>query len=299
MNDTKDENGSSRSLAVRQSDVNTGVHVLNLLDEKQLASAEVFLKKIIATEKGGVKSVNEGLAVLMRAQDLRLPFSTCIEHIHVINGKTGVDVHIVKALLSRAGIVWKTTKDYVPQYKYTDGNNVYDETLLPQYCIKCRTKAEAESKTDDEFVGVYPLKYYKDLKGRIYNEFQINEQCVKCINLPQAMKVAQEGKFPVIRTQATPTDYVTEYEFTRYKEICGKTVEIHAVGHFSFSEANIAGFFEKDTYKKYARIMIGHRAFSLGAKEIASDILMGVMETSELKLVEDVPITDADIIDGV
>lgn len=113
------------------------------------------------------------------------------------------------------------------------------------------------------------------------------------------MKVAQEGKFPVIRTQATPTDYVTEYKFTRYKEICGKTVEIHSVGHFSYSEANVAGFFEKDTYKKYARIMIGHRAFSLGAKEIASDILMGVMETSELKLVEDVPITDADIIDGV
>lgn len=299
MNDTKDENGNNRSLIVRQDDVNTGIHVLNLLDEKQLASAEVFLKKIIATEKGGVKSVNEGLAILMRAQDLRLPFSTCIEHIHVINGKTGVDVHIVKALLSRAGIVWETTKDYVPQYKYTDGNNVYDETLLPQYCVKCRTKAEAESKTDDDFVGVYPLKYYKDLKGRIYNEFQINEQCIKCINLPQAMKVAQEGKFPVIRTQATPTDYVTEYKFTRYKEICGKTVEIHAVGHFSFSEANVAGFFEKDTYKKYARIMIGHRAFSLGAKEIASDILMGVMETSELKLVEDVPITDADIIDGV
>lgn len=73
MNDTKDENGSSRSLTVRQDDVNTGIHVLNLLDEKQLASAEVFLKKIIATEKGGVKSVNEGLAILMRAQDLRLP----------------------------------------------------------------------------------------------------------------------------------------------------------------------------------------------------------------------------------
>jgi hypothetical protein len=299
MNDTKDENGNNRSLIVRQDDVNTGIHVLNLLDEKQLANAEVFLKKIIATEKGGVKSVNEGLAILMRAQDLRLPFSTCIEHIHVINGKTGVDVHIIKALLSRAGIVWETTKDYVPQYKYTDGNNVYDETLLPQYCVKCRTKAEAESKTDDEIVGVYPLKYYKDLKGRIYNEFQINEQCIKCINLPQAMKVAQEGKFPVIRTQATPTDYVTEYKFTRYKEICGKTVEIHSVGHFSYSESNVAGFFEKDTYKKYARIMIGHRAFSLGAKEIASDILMGVMETSELKLVEDVPITDADIIDNV
>ena len=252
MNDTKDENGSNRSLIVRQDDVNTGIHVLNLLDEKQLANAEVFLKKIIATEKGGVKSVNEGLAVLMRAQD------------------------------SRAGIVWETTKDYVPQYKYTDGNNVYDETLLPQYCVKCRTKAEAESKTDDEIVGVYPLKYYKDLKGRVYNEFQINEQCIKCINLPQAMKVAQEGKFPVIRTQATPTDYVTEYEFTRFKRIYGKIVETHAVGHFSYTEANTADLFTKDTFKKYTRIMIGHRAFMYGARDIASDILMGVMSDDEL-----------------
>ena len=56
MNDTKDENGSNRSLIVRQDDVNTGIHVLNLLDEKQLANAEVFLKKIIATEKGVLRA---------------------------------------------------------------------------------------------------------------------------------------------------------------------------------------------------------------------------------------------------
>lgn len=291
------KNGSSCSLTVRHDEVNTGLHVFNLLDEKQLASAEVFLKKIIASEKGGIKSVNEGLAVLMRAQDLRLPFSTCIEHIHVINGKTGVDIHIVKALLSRAGIVWETTKDYVPQYKYTDGNNVYDETLLPQYCVKCRTKAEAESKTTDEIVGVYPLKYYKDLKGRVYNEFQLSDKCVKCINMVQAMKVANEGQFPVVRVPAIPTDYVTEYKFTRYKKIEGKVVEIHATSHFSYSEATVAGFFEKDTYKKYARIMISHRAFSLGARDIASDMLFGVMENSELKLVEDEPILDADVIE--
>ena len=276
-------NGSnSRTLAVRPTERNAGLSTLNLLDDKQLAAAEVFITKVMRSNKSGITSKEDGLAVLMRAQDLQLPFSTCIEHIHVINGKTGVDVHIVKALLSRAGIVWKTTKDYVPQYKYTDGNNVYDETLLPQYCIKCRTKAEAESKTNDEFVGVYPLKYYKDLKGRIYNEFQLNEKCIKCINLPQAMKVAQEGKFPVIRTQATPTDYVTEYKFTRFKRIYGKIVETHAVGHFSYTEANTADLFTKDTFKKYTRIMIGHRAFIYGARDIASDILMGVMSDDEL-----------------
>ena len=282
MNDTKDENGSSRSLTVRQDDVNTGIHVLNLLDEKQLANAEVFLKKIIATDKGGVKSVNEGLAILMRAQDLRLPFSTCIEHIHVINGKTGLDVHIAKALLSRAGIVWEITKDYVPQYKYTDGNSVYDETHLPDYCVKCRNQKEAESKTTDDVIGVYPLRYYMDLKGNVYDEFQISSKCVKCINTIQATKVAQEGNYPVVRTAAKPIDFVTEYKFTRYKKIYGKVIEVHATGHFSYVEAAQADLFTKDTFKKYTRIMIGHRAFFYGAREIAGDILMGCMSDDEL-----------------
>ena len=42
---------------------------------------------------------------------------------------------------------------------------------------------------------------------------------------------------------------------------------------------------------------IGHRAFSLGAKEIGSDVLFGCMETTELKLVEDVDIVESDLVD--
>ena len=282
MNEEKKENGAASTLAVRHDDVNTGLKVFNLLDEKQLASAEVFLKKIIASDKGGIKSVNEGLAVLMRAQDLQLPFSTCIEHIHVIQGKTGVDVHIIKALLSRAGVVWKCTKDYAPQYKYTDGSNVFDETQLPDYCVKCRNQKEAESKTDDDVIGVYPLKYYVDLKGNVYDEFQVSSKCVKCINIQQAQAVAQQGQFPVVRTKAIPTDYVTEYEFTRYRKMFGKVVETKAVSHYSFSEAQSADLFTKDTFKKYPRIMISHRAFCYGARDIASDVLMGVMSDDEM-----------------
>ena len=43
--------------------------------------------------------------------------------------------------------------------------------------------------------------------------------------------------------------------------------------------------------------MIGHRAFVLGARDIANDILMGCMETTELKLIADAPINDADFIE--
>lgn len=288
---------NSRTLATRHTEQNTGLSVLNLLDEKQLASAEIFLKKFMASDKGGIKSVADGLAILTRAQDLQLPFSTCIEHIHVINGKTGIDIHIIKSLLLRAGVIWECTKDYTPQYQYTDGNTIYNETQLPNYCVKCRTAKEAADKTTDDIVGVYPLKWFTDLKGNLYNEFQISDKCVTALNKAHAIKLSQEGKFPIIRVAAQPIDYVTEYQFTRYRMINGKEHKTSAVSHFSYSEAQAAGFFDKDTYKKYPRVLIGHRAFTLGARDIASDVIMGCCETTELKIITDTTLTSDDFIE--
>ena len=278
----KESKNDNRTMVVKREELDNSLAAINLLDEKDIAQAEYFLKKILTSDKSGLKSVQDGLAIMMRAKDLNLPFSTCIEHIHVINGKTGVDVHIVKALLLRAGIVWNCTKDYVPQYQYTDGNTIYLETQLPDYVVKCRNAKEAEEKTNDDVVGVYPLKYYADLKGNKYDEFQISNKCVKCINKIQAMKVASEGQFPVIRIAAQPIDFVTEYELHRFKSINGKVVEMTSKGHFSYSEAAAADLFTKDTYKKYPRILIGHRAFMYGARDIASDYLMGVMSDDEI-----------------
>ena len=299
-NEKRNASTSSPTTALSKQDTNvcTGFNALNLFDEKELAAAEVFLKRIMTTDKGGVKTVNEGLALLMRAQDLQLPFSSCIEHIHVINNKTGIDIHIMRSLLLRAGVTWECTKDYTPQYQYTDGNTIYLETQLPQYCVKCRTTKEAEEKTDRETIGVYPVRWYQDLKGNIYNEFQINDKCVIALNKQQALKLAAESKFPVLRVPAVPIDFVTEYKFTRRNIILGEKVTTTAIGRFSYSEAQQAELLSKDTYIKYARIMIGNRAFTLGARDIADDVLMGVMETSELKLVSDVPLDGTEFIDA-
>lgn len=291
---------SSPTTALSRQDANvgTGFNALNLFDEKQLAAAEIFLKKMMASDKGGIKNVNEGLAILARTQELQLPFASCIEHIHVISGKTGIDVHIMRSLLSRAGVTWECTKDYAPQYQYTDGNTIYIETQLPQYCVKCRTAKEAEEKTDGDVVGVYPVRWYQDLKGNIYNEFQISDKCVTAINKQQALKLASEGKFPIIRVPAVPVDFVTEYKFTRRKLVLGEKVVTTAISHFSYSEAEKAELLTKETYKKYTRVMVANRAFALGARDIADDLLMGCMETSELKLISDVPLTDSDFVDA-
>ena len=285
----KSNGGSAGALSIRHDEAATGLKVFNLLDEKQLASAEVFLKKLMTTEKGGIKSVNEGLALIMRAQDLQLPFSSCIEHIHLVSGKTVADIHIIKSLLSRAGVTWECTKDYTPQYQYTDGNTIYLETQLPDYCVKCQTADKATKLSEEsngDKIGVYPVKWYTDLAGKKYNEFQISNKCKIAINPTHAQKLKAEGAFPVIRIPAVPIDYVTEYKFKRFHKIMGKIVEQNTISHFSYTEAVTADFFSKDTYKKYARIMIGHRAFTLGARDIASDILMGVLEETENAVID-------------
>ena len=285
----KSNGGSAGALSIRHDEAATGLKVFNLLDENQLASAEVFLKKLMTTEKGGIKSVNEGLALIMRAQDLQLPFSSCIEHIHLVSGKTVADIHIIKSLLSRAGVTWECTKDYTPQYQYTDGNTIYLETQLPDYCVKCQTADKATKRSEEsngDKIGVYPVKWYTDLAGKKYNEFQISDKCKVAINPAHAQKIKAEGAFPVIRIPAVPIDYVTEYKFKRFHRIMGKIVEQNAISHFSYSEAVTADFFSKETYKKYARIMIGHRAFTLGARDIASDILMGVLEETENAIID-------------
>lgn len=265
---------------------NGGMNAINLFDEKQLIAAENFLTKVCRSEKGGIKNVNDGLAVLMRAQDLNLPFSTCLEHIHVINGKTGVDIHIVKALLLRAGCTWRCLKDYKPQYEYTDSINVYTDDNFPDYVVRCNSQSEAEEKakadTTCEKVYVYPVKWYKDYAGNVYRDYQLNtKQFGIAINKAQVAEIVKSGRIAVYRVPSQPVDYVTEYEITR--NINGK--EVTSRGRFTFNEATQAGMFDKDTYKKYPKVLIGHRAFTYAARDIASDILFGVMETTELKIV--------------
>lgn len=278
-------------------------NALNLFDPKQLAAAENFLTKIMRSKKGGIENVNDGLAILMRTQDLGLPFSSCIEHIHVINGKTGIDIHIVKALLSRVGVTWRCLLDYAPLYEYTDGCSAFIDNNLPEYAIKCINKLDAdkrisENKDDTEHIYVYPVRYYQDISGNIYKDYVLNTKQFQIVaNKQQIAAVQSTGKIAVWRIPNQPVDYITKYEFTRYREIHDKIIKDTTISSFSYTEAVTAGCFEKDTYKKYPKVMISHRAFTYGARDIASDILFGIMETTELKQINNIDLDDADIIE--
>lgn len=277
-----------------------GLTNINLLDESDVAKAKIFLQSIMRSEKGGIKSIEDGLAVIMRAQDLNIPFSTSLEHVHVINGKTGVDIHIIKALLSKAGVIWEPLKDYAPLYEYTDGFNVFVDGSFPENVVKCRNKEEANKKASEDLDNfyVYPVRYYQSLKDNcIYKEYQLNSSFAIVINSEEYKKAITEGKHPLKRIPNKPVDFVTKYKLTRYINTVDGYKEMTAIGSFSYSEAVAAGMFEKDTYKKYPKVLISHRAFTYAARDIASDIILGSYETSELKMVNDMEIDDQDIIE--
>lgn len=286
---TNNKSGVQHSVAVRDNFNGNSLSSINLFDNEQLAAATAFLDKIMRSDKGGIKSVNDGLAILMRAKDLNMPFSTAVEHIHVINGKTGVDIHVIKALLLRAGVTWRCINNYSPLYEYTDGINVYIDGKFPDFVKRCKSVKEANEKRiadekngiTNETVYIYPVSWYSDFSGNIYKSYNLTNKFEVAVNRQHADSIIKSGKIPIYRIANQPVDYITKYEFTRI--INGNTIT--AIGEFTYSEAQTAKLFEKDTYAKYPKILISHRAFTYGARDIASDVIMGCMETTELKII--------------
>ena len=301
-NDVKPTNAVAIAEQSNSTNLDGRLASLDLTNNDDIKKAETLLTIMMRSEKGGIKSVNDGIAILMRAQELHLPFTSSIEHIHVINGKTGIDIHIIKALLLRAGVAWECVHDYAPLYEYTDGFNVYNENVLPEYCVKVINAKAAEtfaSNDDSGKIAVYPVAFYKDLRDNatIYREYQLNSNFAVVVNKIQAKTALEQKKVPVYRIPAVPVNYVTEYKFTRAIPIGNEFRLQMSIGRFTYIEALSAGLFEKDTYAKYPKVLIGHRAFTYGARDIASDVIFGCMETTELKIVAGKELNDADIVD--
>jgi len=75
----------------------------------------------------------------------------------------------------------------------------------------------------------------------------------------------------------------TTYEFSReIKRPSGKYKEITAKSSFSTMEAATADLLDKDVWKKYYKRMLDARAFTIGAREIADDLLLGIYSPNEV-----------------
>lgn len=269
MADNKSKNESSKEVAKTNTSIATKSR--NLPD--RLSALDTF--KILAKSAGtGIKSEGEAMLMAMKAKELGIGFGNAIPHMHVINGKPGIDIHIIKALLLRpsSGVVWEKVEDYVPVYRYvTKDGLLFTHDMLPHAYQQ---------------IEIVPLDQLKKLPNTIEKLHVAYLPSKEDINVPEVY------------------DRRTSYIFKRYVSMGNKTIErISKAGTFSWQEALAAKLpFDKQgnmnpdsAWSKYRKIQIDHRAFTFGARDIASDLLMGNYETSELYDIEGI---DYDIVDS-
>lgn len=75
------------------------------------------------------------VVALMTGNELGLPFVTSVNSIYPINGRATLSVHLQKALLLKAGIIYEKIEDYVPIYLFVkkdkEGNIMKDKKEKP------------------------------------------------------------------------------------------------------------------------------------------------------------------------
>lgn len=110
-------------------------------------------------------------------------------------------------------------------------------------------------------------------------------------------QIAKDGKgAPIILGRATvkdkplehcvpssEKDRITKYKFVRLIKLeDGSFERLEVFSEFRMTDAAKAGLLEKDVWVKYPARMCDARAFAIGAREIASDITLGISTVSEL-----------------
>lgn len=226
---------------------------------KQLDNITSVAKVFI---KGGlcpIKNEADFVVAAVTGMQLGLPLTTAINNIFVVNNKPAIATHLMRALVLKAGVTFEKVYDYEPMYAYyeaeidKDGNKVAKKVPTPD-----------------------PANPGKMVDMPIYR------------GKGTADKV-EDTDFFIGRKEI---DRITTYKFERQiRQPDGSYKDMKVISSFTMSDAIKAGLTTKDTYRNYPSRMLDARAFTIGGREIASDVLFGMYSIAEIADASDIPYT--------
>ena len=252
--------------------------VLNL-DLNDMDKSIQVLTEIVKTKKfKEIPTVAEAIAYYVKSKELGLPFLSSLDHMFDVSGKTNIDVHLMRALVLRAGSVhWEEVHSYQPLYKYIDKTGYivvtgFDDTVLPYgfEVVNEKTEEAIKAKMGElEKVNITPVFKMVDRVTYGYDPSSTPQKPV-----------------PLTRI-----NYGTKYKFERIiKTIDGNFRTIIEYGEFTFRDAVQAGLLykqggtvlnDKSPWLLYLRNMLEHRSWTFGCRKIADDITFGLLERTE------------------
>lgn len=87
-----------------------------------------FGEKLVATGLTPLKKPEDVMAAILAGKEMGLGVMASVNNIYPINGRATSGVHIIQALLLKAGVTFKIINDYTPLYAYVDKSKaVYEE----------------------------------------------------------------------------------------------------------------------------------------------------------------------------
>lgn len=92
--------------------------ILNSVEVITLEKMRVFAREVVKSGVSSFKREADVILVLIRGKELGLPYGVSVNNIFAINGKSGLSVHLHKALLQNAGIYFDLVEDFVPVYNF-------------------------------------------------------------------------------------------------------------------------------------------------------------------------------------
>lgn len=152
--------------------------VINSPEAIQIEKMKLFARQVIASGVSGIKKEADAIVILMRGAELGLSYGVSINNIFAINGKTGMSVHLHKAILQNAGVYFELQEDKVPVYAYglmkekTDGTA--GKTFFP---MGTTTEKKVEGYSVSPKVIDYRTTYYfeREVKMPLSGELRIKK----------------------------------------------------------------------------------------------------------------------------
>lgn len=99
----------------------------------------------------------------------------------------------------------------------------------------------------------------------------------KIVTVPATEEHLKKG----LETKPKIIDYITEIKFYRKSNIIKDKILEHT-SIFTYKDATVAGLTDKDVWKKYLKSMLFWRTLSLGGRQFAPDLLVGMPTAEEL-----------------
>lgn len=224
---------------------------------KDFAELMNFANKIAESKLTPLKKGEDVLAAILYGKELGLEPMTSVNNIYPINGKATLGVHLINALLLKAGVVTEVLNDYEPCVPFA---------LMEDGIVVYKDARGTNVKTDERGKPVDPLA--KPVIVRIDY-------------------LSSEAK-PYEKKGTNIVDFRITKKFTRQvKQLDNTFKEMVVIYSFGNSDAVKAGLLNnsekpKDNWQNWTKQMCDARCSTFGGRMIGADILMGMMEFTEM-----------------